>query len=66
MNASREGADLTCVGKLFHASGAAAEKPRSPNFSRVLGRVTFKLSAERRRIVDVGLLFVTGTTSLAK
>ena len=53
-------------GKLFHASGAAAKKPRSPNFSRVLGRVTFKLSAERRRIVNVGLLFGTGTTSLAK
>ena len=44
---------MTCVGKLFHASGAAAETPQPPNFSRVLGRITFRLSAERRRIADV-------------
>ena len=36
MNASRKVLSrlykCTCVGKLFHASGSAAKKPRSPNF----------------------------------
>ncbi len=31
VNTPSEGADLTCAERLFQASGAAAEKPRSPN-----------------------------------
>ena len=44
VNTPSEGADLTCAERLFQASGAAAENPLSPNFSRVLGRLMFELS----------------------
>ena len=53
VNTPSEGADLTCAERLFQASGAAAEKPRSPNFNRVLGRLMFKPSAERKRLAEV-------------
>ena len=64
MKASSDGADLTCNSKLLQASGAAAEKARSPNFRRVLGRATFKLSADRKRIEEA--LLDTGMTRFDK
>ena len=47
-----DGAVLISRGRLFHASGAAMEKPRSPNFILVRGRTMFRLFVERGRHPD--------------
>ena len=51
LNVVNEDADLTLKGKLFHASGAATEKPLSPNFSRHRGFTMSKLLEERNRLL---------------
>ena len=59
MNTHNDGAVLISRGRLFHASGAAMEKPPSPNLILVRGRTMFRLFVERRRLLDGSL--TTGT-----
>ena len=44
MNTHNDGAVLISRGRLFHASGAAMEKPRSPNLILVCGRTLINIA----------------------